>query len=74
MMSTNMEVVNEQSHSTNLIKYKEALRILNISATTFYKYVREGKLPRAIEICGVKQWDRSEILAYIESQRAAANK
>lgn len=51
----------------DLIKYKEALDILKVSPTTFYKYVRLGILPQPYLVCGVKQWERSGIMDYLES-------
>jgi len=58
-----------------LLTVKEAASVLGVSRVTFWRRVKDGTIPQAIAIGGLRRWPRSEILNVIErakAQRGAA--
>ncbi len=63
------------SISDPLLTAREGAAILQISVPTFWRWVANGTLPKAVKLGGMSRWPRSELLAVIErakSNRSAA--
>jgi len=58
-----------------LLTAREGAAELQISEPTYWRWVKNGILPKVVKLGGMSRWPRSEILAVIEqakAQRAAA--
>jgi excisionase family DNA binding protein len=55
-----------------LLTAREGAAELQISVPTFWRWVANGTLPKAVKLGGMSRWPRSELLAVIE--RAKANR
>ena len=54
-----------------LLIAREAAAILQISVPTFWRHVANGLVPKPVKLGGLSRWPRSEILAVIETAKAA---
>ncbi len=48
------------------VKAKSAAALADISTRKLYYWVAEGKLPKPIDLDGVKRWRRSELIVALE--------
>ncbi len=53
-----------------LLTAREGADLLQISVPTFWRWVANGTLPRAVKLGGMSRWPRSELLAVIEHAKA----
>lgn len=54
-----------------LLIAREAAAILQISVPTFWRHVANGLVPKPVKLGGLSRWPKSEILAVIETAKAA---
>ena len=54
-----------------LLIAREAAAILQISVPTFWRRVADGTIPKPVKLGGLSRWPKSEILAVIETAKAA---
>lgn len=54
-----------------LLTDKESAKLLTVSVPTFHRRVADGTVRRPLKIGGLSRWPKSEILAVIESAKAA---
>jgi predicted DNA-binding transcriptional regulator AlpA len=54
-----------------LLIARESAAILQISVPTFWRHVANGLIPKPVKLGGLSRWPRSEILAVIETAKAA---
>lgn len=54
-----------------LIRDGEAASLLGCSRATFWRRVADGTIPPAVKIGGTSRWPLSEIVAVIETAKAA---
>lgn len=54
-----------------LLTSSESAEILGTSEPTFWRWVREKRVPPAVKLGGLSRWPRSEILDVIERAKAA---
>jgi predicted DNA-binding transcriptional regulator AlpA len=54
-----------------LLTAREGAAELQISEPTFWRWVKQGIVPKAVKLGGMSRWPRSEILAVIERAKAA---
>lgn len=58
-----------------LLTAREGADLLQVSTPTFWRWVANGTLPKAVKLGGMSRWPESELLAVIErakSKRTAA--
>lgn len=53
-----------------LLTAREGAVALQISEPTFWRWVKQGILPKAVKLGGMSRWPRSEILEVIEQAKA----
>lgn len=53
-----------------LLTAREGAAELQISEPTFWRWVANGILPKAVKLGGMSRWPRSEILDVIERAKA----
>ena len=53
-----------------LLTAREGAVELQISVPTFWRWVAQGTLPKAVKLGGMSRWPRSELLAVIERAKA----
>ena len=53
-----------------LLTVREGAAELKISVPTFWRWVANGTLPKAVKLGGMSRWPRSELLAVIERAKA----
>jgi predicted DNA-binding transcriptional regulator AlpA len=58
-------------HPDPLLNDKEAIAILGVSKSTFWRWKRVGTIPKPVKIGGLSRWPLSEILEVIERAKAA---
>jgi predicted DNA-binding transcriptional regulator AlpA len=56
-----------------LLIAREGAAILQISVPSFWRRVADGTIPKPVKLGGLSRWPRSEILAVIETAKAARN-
>jgi len=56
-----------------LLTAREGAATLQISEPTWWRWVANGTLPRAVKLGGMSRWPRSEVLAVIENAKAKRN-
>jgi excisionase family DNA binding protein len=49
-----------------LLTAREGANLLQISVPTFWRWVANGTLPKAVKLGGMSRWPQSELLAVIE--------
>ena len=54
-----------------LLIAREAAAILQISVPTFWRRVSDGTITKPVKLGGLSRWPKSEILAVIETAKAA---
>ncbi|WP_018182111.1 helix-turn-helix transcriptional regulator [Kaistia granuli] len=54
-----------------LLTVREGAAVLQMSIPTFWRRVADGTVPKPLKIGGISRWPRSEIVAVIESAKAA---
>ena len=54
-----------------LLRAHEAAGILQISIPTFWRRVADRTVPKPVKLGGLSRWPQSEILAVIETAKAA---
>lgn len=54
-----------------LLNVRESAAILQISVPTFWRRVADGTVPKPVKLGGLSRWPQSEILAVIETAKAA---
>ena len=59
------------SHPDPLLNRKEVGSLIGVSSVTVWRRVKDGTLPKPIEIGGTRRWPKSEILACIEKAKNA---
>lgn len=62
-------------HDDPLLRDVEAYKMLGISKPTFWRWVREGTLPKPLKLGSLSRWPRSDMTKFIEraaSQRETA--
>ena len=57
--------------SDPLLIAREGAAILQISVPTFWRRVADGTIPKPVKLGGLSRWPKSEILAVIETAKAA---
>lgn len=64
-----------QLHAPYVSVY-EACRLLNISRSTFYNLIKEGKIPKGQKRAGFKElsWKKTDILKVANSRKEEKNK
>lgn len=53
-----------------LLTARESAGELQASEPTFWRWVRQGIVPKPVKLGGMSRWPRSEILAVIERAKA----
>lgn len=53
-----------------LLTAREGADLLKISVPTFWRWVGNGTLPKAVKLGGMSRWPQSELLAFVESAKA----
>ena len=53
-----------------LLTAREGAVELQISVPTFWRWVAQGTLPKAVKLSGMSRWPRSELLAVIERAKS----
>ena len=53
-----------------LLTAREGASELQISVPTFWRWVANGNLPKAVKLGGMSRWPRSELIAVIERAKA----
>ena len=61
------------SNADPLLTAREGAAVLQISEPTFWRWVANGTLPKAVKLGGMSRWPRSELLAVIERAKAKRN-
>ena len=56
-----------------LLTAREGAAELRISIPTFWRWVGNGTLPKAVKLGGLSRWPQSELLAVIERAKAKRN-
>ena len=56
-----------------LLTAREGSLELQISVPTFWRWVANGTLPKAVKLGGMSRWPRSELLAVIEQAKSDRN-
>lgn len=51
---------------TQLKTVEEFAEFIQVSPKTIYKWIKEGKIDFAIDICGQKRFRKKDILKYLE--------
>ena len=54
-----------------LLTVREGAKELGCSVPTFWRWVANGTLPKPVKLGGMSRWPRSELLAVIETAKAA---
>ena len=54
-----------------LLTVRESAACLQISVPTFWRRVADSTIPKPIKLGGLSRWPKSEILAVIETAKAA---
>ena len=54
-----------------LLTAREGAAELQISEPTWWRWVANGTLPKPVKLGGLSRWPKSEILAVIETAKAA---
>ena len=54
-----------------LLTVREGANELRCSVPTFWRWVANGTLPKPVKLGGMSRWPRSELLAVIETAKAA---
>ncbi|OYU37994.1 MAG: DNA-binding protein [Pseudorhodobacter sp. PARRP1] len=77
MLSTKTQPTADQKqiatpHSSDpLLIAREAAAILQVSVPTFWRRVADGTVPKPVKLGGLSRWPQTEILAVIETAKAA---
>lgn len=71
LSSTALAPVGTISVPDPLLTSSESAEILGTSEPTFWRWVREKRVPPAVKLGGLSRWPRSEILEVIEKAKAA---
>lgn len=50
----------------NLIKIEEVLKIINVPKSSFYRYVKNGIMPKPLKIGRSARWKMSQIFEAIQ--------
>ena len=53
-----------------LLTVREGADLLKISIPTYWRWVANGTLPKAVKLGGMSRWPQSELLAFVESAKA----
>jgi excisionase family DNA binding protein len=53
-----------------LLTAREGADLLQISVPTYWRWVANGTLPKAVKLGGLSRWPKSEILAFVERAKA----
>ena len=53
-----------------LLTDREGASLLQISVPTFWRWAKQGIVPKAVKLGGMSRWPRSEILDVIERAKA----
>lgn len=53
-----------------LLTAHEGADLLQISVPTFWRWVANGTLPKAVKLGGMSRWPQSELLAVVEIAKA----
>jgi excisionase family DNA binding protein len=53
-----------------LLTAREGANILQVSVPTFWRWVSNGTLPKAVKLGGMSRWPQSELLAVVEAAKA----
>ena len=53
-----------------LLTAREGAAELQVSVPTFWRWVANGTLPKAVKLGGMSRWPQSELLAVIERAKA----
>ncbi|WP_084697260.1 helix-turn-helix domain-containing protein [Paracoccus sp. S4493] len=61
----------QYEHADPLLTDKEGCAILGIAKPTWWRWVRDGIIPKPVKLGSLSRWPRSEILAVIENAKAA---
>lgn len=54
-----------------LLTVREGAALLQVSIPTFWRRVADGTIPKPVKLGGLSRWPRSEVLAVIETAKAA---
>ncbi len=60
-----------QPHQDPLLTVKESAAILHVSVPTFWRWVANAQVPKPVKLGALSRWPQSEILAVIETAKAA---
>jgi predicted DNA-binding transcriptional regulator AlpA len=63
--------VQETVNIDPLLAVREGAAFLQISVPTFWRRVADGTIPKPVKLGGLSRWPQSEILAVIETAKAA---
>jgi len=61
------------THTDPLLTVREGAKELGCSVPTFWRWVANGTLPKAVKLGGMSRWPRSEVLGVIENAKAKRN-
>jgi excisionase family DNA binding protein len=53
-----------------LLTAREGADLLKISIPTFWRWVANGTLPKAVKMGGMSRWPQSELLAFVDRAKA----
>jgi len=56
-----------------LLTAREGANVLGCSIPTYWRWVANGTLPKAVKLGGMSRWPRSELLTVIERAKAKRN-
>lgn len=56
-----------------LLNAREGAQLLQVSIPTFWRWVANGTLPKAVKLGGMSRWPQSEILDVIECAKTKRN-
>lgn len=56
-----------------LLTARESAALMQISVPTFWRWVSNGTLPKAVKLGGMSRWPQSELLAVIERAKVQRN-
>ena len=66
-----MYLANQNIKDRNLVRAREAAAFLSIGVSTFWKWVKEGKLPKGIRLgAGTTVWKVADLEEFIERRAA----
>jgi predicted DNA-binding transcriptional regulator AlpA len=70
-MQTNISHTHQTRLIDPLLAVREGAALLQVSVPTFWRRVADGTIPKPVKLGGLSRWPQSEILAVIDTAKAA---